>query len=978
MINPPVGHNINARLVLNDSRTGARVLTRLHHHLRTSTNFWFFVAFANQEGVASLIQSLTDLRDRGVKGRILLSEYLNFTEPLALKSLIRFDNLEVRISRQGSVHSKAYCFLRGESKTVIIGSSNWTAAALSTNTELNVELDLDECSVLWNEISSEFNWQFCRGQIVTLDYIQWYEKIYNSKPNYPTINIESADELFPKYSANRDVVQDGKVIFAGNPKNSEIESLVFPNRMQIDALCALTKIRGEGKQKALIISATGTGKTLLSAFDAKQFGTKTLLFVVHRENIARASLMSYKKVFGGNRKFGLYTGNYSDVDAEFVFSTVQTLSRADNLIKFSPNKFDYIVVDESHRAGARSYERFLNYFKPKFLLGITATPERTDGQDIFRFFDYNIAYEIRLQRALLEGMLCPFHYFGIVDVSVDDKFVDDEVPFNRLVADERINQIINKSLHYGCYDGIIRGLIFCSRVDEARSITNAMVDRGFRVEALSGDDSEAHREHCIKRLEAHVDSMDRLDYIITVDIFNEGVDIPLVNQIIMLRPTQSAIIFVQQLGRGLRKVDGRSKYLTVIDFIGVYQNNYLIPIALYGDRTYDKDRVRRLMYTGCEGLSGTSTVNFEPVAKERVFASINNANTSSLKDLRADYFALKARLGKIPMMSDFIAHDSRDPISFSKIAKSYYSFVAKSDSEFHPKLELVAQRVLEAYSRDSLSGCTIEEALILEKLFDGSFVTITELANGSLKYIDLMPNLRRWESAFRSVNLRFIRENVGGSLKPLCDAIGVDLLDFDGTVIRRKSAFDRLLGCEQYRFFLSDLVSYSKTVFLRDYDKRLYVDGFQRYKKYKRSDVFRVLGASENPVAQNVGGYLIANNKSWCPLFVTYKKADHIADSTKYEDRFLSPNVMRWYSKSNRTLKSPDVVFFRDESESSRILLFVQKNNDEGIEFYYISDVTINRSMVIQKNMADGKPVVQIDLDLTHSVDDAIFQYIVD
>jgi superfamily II DNA or RNA helicase len=168
-------------------------------------------------------------------------------------------------------------------------------------------------------------------------------------------------------------------------------------------------------------------------------------------------------------------------------------------------------------------------------------------------------------------MLCPFHYFGVVDVLVGGVLVDDEVPFDRLVADERVNQIINKSLHYGCYDGIIRGLIFCSRVDEAHFIKNEMVKQGFRVEALSGDDSETHREQCIKRLEADVDSADRLDYIITVDIFNEGVDIPLVNQIIMLRPTQSAIIFVQQLGRGLRKVEGRSKYLTVIDFIGAYQ-----------------------------------------------------------------------------------------------------------------------------------------------------------------------------------------------------------------------------------------------------------------------------------------------------------------------------------------------------------------------------------------------------------------------
>ncbi len=442
--------------------------------------------------------------------------------------------------------------------------------------------------------------------------------------------------------------------------------------MQIEAINNIKRLRLEGKKKALLISATGTGKTYLSAFDAKEFNSKKLLFVVHRYNIAKAALRTFQTVFGDSKSMGLYSGNQHDLDKDFIFSTIQTISRNEHLSQFDPNHFDYIVIDESHRAGADTYQKIINHFESKFLLGMTATPERTDGYDIFSLYDHNIAYEIRLHRALEEEMLSPFHYYGVTDITVNGEILEENSDFGLLTSDERVERIIEKSGLYGCDNGRIRGLIFCSRVEECKAISKGLSAKGFKTVALTGDSTEDERADAINKLETN-STTDYLDYILTRDIFNEGIDIPKVNQVIMLRPTQSAIVFVQQLGRGLRKADGK-EYLTVIDFIGNYSNNYLVPIALYGDTSYNKDTLRKCMANGSSLLPGASTVNFDKISRERIFAAIDSANMQMKKDLVNDYQLLKFKLGKIPMMVDFIDHGSRDAQLYVNYSKSYYNF----------------------------------------------------------------------------------------------------------------------------------------------------------------------------------------------------------------------------------------------------------------------------------------------------------------
>lgn len=993
-------------LVINQQSQGVRVLTRIKRELSTCTEFRFYVAFANKAGVASLIQDLEELQARKVKGRILVSQYLNFTEPTALRCLLKLDNLDLRIATEGSMHAKGYYFnFKNGLERYIVGSSNWTASALSTNTELNLHVETIAGSRFANEITAEFEFQFNKAQPVNLDFINSYEIIYE-KSNLAIVQSRLQFSQTPLSKVPRGQISElsdesnkNKLLPHLAQEGSEADSNASterqkravtgvewsrhfgPNSMQLEALSALANLRKSGEKKALVISATGTGKTYLSAFDAKAFGARRMMFVVHRENIARAAMESFRQIFGSARTYGLYTGSNRDRDAEFLFCTVQTMSRPDHLKQFSSKYFDYIVIDESHRTGAESYARFLNHFEPDFLLGMTATPERTDGADIFKYFDHNIAYEIRLKRALEEKMLCPFHYFGITDLTVNEVQVSELTDFNQLTSNERVTRILEKAEFYGCDDGVIRGLVFCSRIDEARALSLEFNRRYYRTIALDGSSSEEERELAITRLEAERNAADKLDYIFTVDIFNEGVDIPQCNQIILLRPTQSSIVFVQQLGRGLRRLETKDKYLTVIDFIGNYTNNFLIPVALFGDRTYDKDRIRRLLVAGNECIPGSSTINFDRIAREKIFESINNAQTQLLRDLKSDFLALQARIGRLPMMCDFVEHDLRDPAAFVAYSKSFYAFSRTIETDTVIQIDKQAVKVLETYSRDGLSGKTLEEPLLLSKLLEHRSVPIETLTHEYLAITGTFVSPSRWESATRSIDLRFIRERVNGRLISVGEFLNLSLVCIDSKNIYRGPDFDVLLNDPTLLCYLGDLIRYAQIRFAADFTKSLACNGFVRYRKYGRSDVFRILGATENPVAQNVGGYLIdPDAKAWCPIFITYEKHAAISATTKYEDEFIDRQTLRYFTKNRRKLSSPDVTFFRTATPEQIMPLFIKKNNDEGIEFYYIGELRPVLDSFRQKSMADSRggtvSVVSLIMKLDKPVDEALYDYI--
>lgn len=326
--------------------------------------------------------------------------------------------------------------------------------------------------------------------------------------------------------------------------------------------------------KTGLVSATGTGKTYASALAIKDMFSKSfsinrkVLFVSHREQINRQALKSYQRIFGSGVNMALLSGSCQNVElikkSQFIFSTVNMLAKDDvRESYFEPDEFSVVVLDECHRTGSASYRKIIDYFKPDLLLGMSASPERTDDFDVFSLFDHNIASEIRLQRALENDLLCPFHYFGITDLFIDGQQTDVD-RFKKLTSDKRIDYILSKAEYYGYSGKYLKGLIFCGSNEEAKVLSEKINATGkYKTLALSGSDSIEARQNAIDRLVSE-DMADRLDYLLTVDIFNEGVDIPEINQVIFLRQTQSPIVFVQQLGRGLGNLRVRNTWLSLI------------------------------------------------------------------------------------------------------------------------------------------------------------------------------------------------------------------------------------------------------------------------------------------------------------------------------------------------------------------------------------------------------------------------------
>ncbi|WP_267884013.1 DUF3427 domain-containing protein [Halarcobacter anaerophilus] len=461
---------------------------------------------------------------------------------------------------------------------------------------------------------------------------------------------------------------------------TKVENFVYEkelkiNSMQKQALEKLDFFRGKKETKALAIAATGTGKTYLAAFDVKAFSPKKMLFIVHRENILQKAKKSFEAVIK-NIECGFFTGNKKEQKASYLFATVQTLSA--NYKKFSKEEFDYIIYDEAHHITSPSYEKITNYFKPKFSLGLTATPNRMDGNSIYEVFDDNIACDIRLNEALENNLVVPFHYYGVTDIKeIDYENVDlkDIVLLSKLLMiNKRVDFIIQKLNFYGNSGDKRRVLGFCASKEHAKFMSDEFNKKGIVSAFLTSEDSVLKREKTIKELENEKNS---LEVVFSVDIFNEGVDIPSVNTVLMLRPTNSPIVFIQQLGRGLRKYKSK-EFLTIIDFIGNHKKAFLIALALCGNKILDKESIKFSLLNNFADFANAHIV-IDEISKQRVLEQINSENLSSFKYLKSRYFEFKALLGnKVPKIEDFINYDEFiSPVPFILESKSYIEFLQK-------------------------------------------------------------------------------------------------------------------------------------------------------------------------------------------------------------------------------------------------------------------------------------------------------------
>ena len=934
-------------LLVNSSKNNTTVLSSIQDELRHCEQFLFSVAFITESGLATLKSLFYDLHQRGVTGRIITSTYLYFNQPKVFRELLNIPNIDVRLTEKAGFHSKGYIFQQGDQYSLIVGSSNLTAHALQVNYEWNVKLTSHGDGEIVHHFKDQFEDVWSDANVLTTEWIERYEVLYKENAERT-----KAEQVFEHPSA-----------YQSNAIEQALE--IIPNKMQQAALASIEAVRENGQDKGLVISATGTGKTYLSAFDVRRFAPKRMLFVVHREQILNKAMQDFKRVLGGiDDDFGLYVGANRQLDKKYVFASIQTLSRPENLQNFDPADFDYILIDEVHKAGAASYLRVIDYFTPKFLMGMTATPERTDDFNIYALFDYNIAYEIRLQEALEEDMLCPFHYFGVMDFEIDGELIDDHTILSKLVTTERVEHIIEKISYYSHAGDQVRGLMFCSRKEEARQLSIELNIRGYKTVALTGDDSYEERMRRVGQLENG-----ELEYILTVDIFNEGIDIPSINQVVMLRQTQSSIIFIQQLGRGLRK-DTNKPFVTVIDFIGNYANNYLIPIALSGDRSMNKDNVRRNM-KDTSYIKGVSTINFEEIAQKRIFNSISSSNLTSLKVLRDAYQDLKNKIGRVPYLYDFIEQHSIDPAVIINKHSSYFDFLLRVKEEDIPMITPYENHVLTMFSIELVNGKRIHEVVLAELL----------LAKGSVHFDDYLYELESAgchvdsdtvESVKRIYDLSFFTQT---AQKKYGDK-AIITLD-DNQVFTFNEKIQQSIENNSYAVLLiADVLSSAKEK-SKVYDC---ANKLTLHAKYSRKDVCKLLNWKADE-SSTMYGYKTKHGT--CPVFVTYHKHGEVEASMNYGDEFISPDLFKWYTRSNRTLHSNEVQTIIQAKENNiDIHLFVKKDDDEGTDFYYLGKGLPDRQSVAEDHMIDGKgkrlPVVHMNMVMEHPVENRLYDYLME
>ena len=945
------------QFISNDYKEGRKVISSLEDELLKCDKFDISVAFITDGGIEPLLQTLKILEMRGIEGRILTTDYLEFSDPKALRKLASFKNIELKMFMSEEAgegfHTKGYMFKNNDIYKIIIGSSNMTQKALSVNREWNTKIVSTEQGEYAKEILNEF------------------ERLWNSKYS---LNYE---QFIETYELNYKLIKEQRKIARAKKISSLEEYKLQPNAMQISFINNLNKILEKGEKRALLISATGTGKTYASAFALRENKPRRALFLVHREQIAKQAIESYKKIFGETKTFGLLSGNSKGFEADFLFSTMQMMSKEDIFKKFKEDEFDIIVIDEAHRIGASSYQKIIQYFKPKLLLGMTASPERTDGYDVYKEFNYNIACEIRLKQALEENFLCPFHYFGITDIEFNGKTIDENTElsdFSKLTCDERVNYIIKQIEFYGHSGTTTNGLIFCSSKREALALSDKFKERGYFTVVLTGEDSQEKREEAINRLTSK-NIEEKIDYIFTVDIFNEGVDIPEINQVIMLRPTESPIVFVQQLGRGLRKAADK-EYVVILDFIGNYKNNFMIPIALSGDRSYNKDNIRRYVLEGERIIPGSSTIHFDEISKKRIFEAIDHADFTDIKLIKENYTNLKRKLGRIPSLLDFDKYGEMDVFRIfdNKSLGSYYKFLVKYEKKFKIRLNMNEEKMIEFISKKIANGKRIHELELLNILNDESDNLLEKLQ----KKINVKYGFYLDEQTKRSiVNVLTNNFASGSGKKTYKECIFIEENDNDYRISKK---FGEMLKNKDFKNMFNELIQFGISRYKQNYSEKYKDTQFTIYQKYTYEDVCRLLNWKNNEVPLNIGGYKYDRDTKTFPVFINYDKNEEINDTIKYEDHFENSNKLIAISKSGRTILSEDVQNFINAKERGiKVELFVRKNKDDKIskEFYYLGrmNATGNVKEFIMPNT--NKTAVEIEWILETPVREDIYEYII-
>lgn len=930
--------------LINDLKQKKSVFSKLNYLLRNdeAIEVTFMVAFITVSGIYLILNELRSLLARKVKVVIITGFMNNFNTPKVFELLKRIEDLEIRIANIQEYHPKLYIIKTKHGKNAyIIGSSNLTNNALRANLETNIYFEQEDEAGFTRQIAEFYDQIYADSKVLTDEMLEQYRINCYKKLSTPPAQPLSIVAL-------------------------------TPNLMQQKALTALNSLRQQRQTKALVISATGSGKTYLSAFDVKAFNPKRLLFIAHRENILNAAITSYISVIE-NCNPGKLTGETKDINRNFIFTTIQTLHKDNYLHLFDPKHFDYIIIDEVHRVGAKSYQKILSYFQPEFLLGMSATPERNDDFDIYKLFDNNIAYEIRLNEALEEDLVCPFHYFGIAELMIDNTCLNDYSDFNKINFKERVDHIITHLKLYGYSGNKPKGLIFTSRIEEAQKLTQIFNQRGYKTISLSGIDSEAKREAAIKLLandytDGYGQPQEYLDYIFSVDIFNEGIDIPWVNQIILLRPTQSAIIFTQQIGRGLRKAPNK-EYCVILDFIGNYNSNFLIAVALSGNNSYDRESLRHFVNEANSMIPVNATVSFDQITRDAICFSINKIQISK-KFVNQNYLELKRKLNKVPELIDFKHHNSIDPKLIFKhsgksakiIYSSYYELLKAQhdiDDSFTPK----QCNYLAYISQELLFASRPDELFILLALING-------VGNEELIYASLAQEYNTIISEAKLLSMRKVL-NLETSAA-LHKKYALTLIDDNSTFLQLDNEFREALKGQKFKDLIIQTIKLGLSYF-DNYKSAIRYGDFVLYDNYNRKETVRLLNVNLS-METSIYGYRIINNN--VPIFIAYNKVSAAKTNARYVNMFLNNQNLIWYSKPfNKEIPTEARRIIEHKKNNLTLMIFVKKSDNETGEHYYLGNADVSTYQIEQLNQT--KKVLKFTLHLHTPLADSYLDYFI-
>ncbi len=906
--------------------TDTKFIDKLKSNIDLCQAFYFSVSFIKKPGLKLLAPNIEAAIARGAHGQLITSTYQNFTD---IDSLVFFYDLASRYpdrfschldhecfhDRNGTpvgFHSKGYLFEFSDHRELMVGSSNITVYALLKNIEWDVSVIDDEGSATYDVAKEEFDDLWRRTLPLTRELINEYK-------THLFYSIE-------RWDMDYDIV------------NSEIK----PNYMQRRALKELNRVRVMGASRAMVVASAGSGKTFLAAFDALNFNPRRLLYIVHEGSILMKSFETFQKVFGSDHTYGVYNADFKEYDADFVFSTNVTM--ANSLELFSKHAFDYVIIDECHHASAETYQKIMQYFEPQFILGITATPERMDGEDIFGLFGQNVPYELRLRDAIINNLVVPFKYYGIRDDLIEygiqetkgHKFVEQ---FSDDKHVEFIYQMVEK---YRLPGQKLKALAFCRDISHAIRMSQAMGEY-YHTAYLTGKNATGERVRAYHELQ---DDNAELEILFTVDILNEGVDIPGVNMVLFLRPTESQTIFIQQLGRGLRKYEGK-QYVTVLDFIGNdYKRSVQIAFAL-GNLSENFVVEKKLVAALVEddflsvGLNDYGVeIHIDDLSKKEILNYIDQVNFNTKQYLEQDYKNFKKYIGSAtyPQHVDYLNNDfAPDLIKFlqSRVGgrknASYYGFLQSIGEEGLPSFD-ERQEAFIKYVSEMLPIVRPYEYLIIQRLLDGAGkVSKAELTG------QLAATMGNWNPNAFEHALKYMLAS---------GYFGVEDGELSFIDLQRGVAFEE---------YMRDLLEYGLGKYDIDFYGASADETFHLWAKYRKEQAKQLLLRNPGDIMK---GTEIIDGVTYA--YVTVLKSN-VTEQLNYADGYIDPDTFQWETVANVSDRE-----LNDLKNSKMMHVFVRKvKNEDGIllPFTYIGHGKME--YIEGSKKANGAHLFRIPMEVT-------------